>query len=457
MDGSGASMEPWLAGNAPPPQRMGWTLKRPDGRQNALPGIIAAAYEQPVVRQTSPMGPYYVVSHPDGVRRVLVDNVANYPKTPMEQRFFAAVFGNGLISSDGETWRTHRRTMAPSFSPPSVAAYAPGIAEEAMAFRDRWDAAPAGEAINVARDMSRLTLAIISRAMFSTDGVALTGVVERAITGALAGMKIGLADFIPGIGGIVMAVRRRRMARVFAELDAVTARLIAERETSPRGEDLLARLIEARDAEDGSRMTAGEVRDQVVTIFLVGHETSAVALAWTWYLLSQHPDVEARLHGELDAVLGGRAPTYEDLPRLAYTRMVIEEAMRLYPPAPGTSTRVALKTDEVCGTAIPAGSPIVVAPWITHRHRAIWDRPERFDPGRFAKDAPERPRFSYLPFGAGPRVCIGASLAMTELVIILATLAQRYRLRLPAGHVVELQHQITLRPKGGLPMIVERR
>ena len=136
---------------------------------------------------------------------------------------------------------------------------------------------------------------------------------------------------------------------------------------------------------------------------------------------------------------------------------MIDEAMRLYPPAPGTSTRVALASDEVCGVAIPKGSPVVVAPWITHRRRDIWDRPERFDPSRFAKDASERPRFSYLPFGAGPRVCIGASLAMTELLIILATLAQRYRLRLPAGHVVELQHQITLRPKGGLPMIVERR
>jgi len=205
-------------------------------------------------------------------------------------------------------------------------------------------------------------------------------------------------------------------------------------------------------------MTAQEVRDQVVTIFVAGHETTAAAMAWIWYLLSQHPAAEPKLHAELDAVLAGRAPTVEDLPSLTYTRMVIEEAMRLYPPAPGTSARVALRPDEICGVKIPKGALVCVAPWVTQRHRLYWDRPEVFEPERFSKEnAAGRPRFAYIPFGAGPRVCIGASLAMTEMLIVLATLAQRYRLALTPSHEVELFHQVTLRPKGGLPMIVSRR
>jgi cytochrome P450 len=248
------------------------------------------------------------------------------------------------------------------------------------------------------------------------------------------------------------------MAGVFAELDAVVARLIAEREAQPGGSDLLSRLIAARDAETGIGMSAKEVRDQVVTIFVAGHETTAAAMAWIWYLLSQHPAEEALLHAELDTVLAGRAPSHEDLPRLPYTRMVIDEAMRLYPPAPGTSTRMALEADEICGVKIPKGAFVCVVPWITHRHKSLWDRPERFEPERFSKAASEgRPRFAYIPFGAGPRVCIGASLATTEMVLVLASLAQRYRLTLAPGHQVEIHHQITMRPKGGLPMIVTRR
>ena len=458
MDGSTMSPEPRLAGSAPPPAKPIWSLKRPDKRQNAMAQIIQAAYEQPVVRHPSLIGPFYVVSGPEGVKRVLLDNVANYPKTEMERRFFSVIFGDGLVSSEGETWRAHRRTMAPAFAPPSVAAYAPAMVEEALAFRDEWDHAPPDRPIDVARDMSRLTLQIIARTMFSTDGAALATVMEETIAGGMATLQVGLADFIPGLATLRLRAREKRVAQVFAPLDAVVARLIAERETHPGGDDLLARLIAARDGETGVAMTAREVRDQMITIFVAGHETTAAALAWIWYLLSQHPTEEAKLHAELDAVLAGRAPTYEDLERLPYARMVAEEAMRLYPPAPGTSTRVALAADEICGMKIPKGAYITVIPWVTHRHRALWDRPERFEPERFAKLAQAgRPRFAYLPFGGGPRVCIGANLALTEILLVLATLGQRYRLGLAPGHQVELKHQVTLRPLGGLPMIITRR
>ena len=458
MDGSATLQQPRLAGSAPPPAKPIFTLRRLDDRQNPMPQIIQAAYEQPVVRQTTPIGAFYVVADPEGVKRVLLDNVANYPKTELERRFFSVIFGDGLLSSEGETWRAHRRAMAPAFAPPSVAAYGPAMIEETLAFRDRWDQAPPDEPIDVARDMTRLTLQIISRTMFSTDGSALASIMEDAVSGGMATLQVGLLDFVPGIDRLRLRARRKRVTRVFAELDVEVARLIAEREANPGGDDLLARLIAARDAETGARMTAQEVRDQMVTIFVAGHETTAAAMAWIWYLLSQHPAEEAKLHAELDAVLGRRAPTLEDLPNLPYTRMVADEAMRLYPPAPGTSTRIALAADEICGTKIPKGAYVTIIPWVTHRHRKLWDRPERFEPERFAKDASAgRPRFAYLPFGGGPRVCIGASLALSEILIVLAALAQRYRLTLAPGHQVELRHQITMRPLGGLPMIVSRR
>jgi len=458
MAGTADIDTPKLAGSAPPPQRSRWSLTRPDDRQNPMPTIIAAAYEEPVIRQTSPVGAFHVVADPEGVKRVMLDNVANYPKTALERRFFSAVFGDGLLSSDGEVWRAHRRAMAPSFSPASVAAYVPGMAEETNALQAQWDRAPAAEPIDIARDMTNLTLRIIARTMFSVDGASLAAVMERSVAGASATLRPGLGDFIPVIDKLRAYALRRRIGVVFAELDTAMARLIAERERTGGGDDLLTKLIAARDAETGIGMTAQEVRDQVLTIFVAGHETTAAAMAWIWYLLSQHSWAEAKLHAELDAVLGGRAPTSEDLPKLVYTRMVIEEAMRLYPPAPGISTRVALKADEVCGVTIPKGGYVVVAPWVTHRHRRVWGRPERFDPERFSKTASEgRPRFAYIPFGAGPRVCIGASLATTELLIILSVLAQRYRLALAPGHQVELLHRVTMRPLGGLPMIVRRR
>jgi cytochrome P450 len=234
---------------------------------------------------------------------------------------------------------------------------------------------------------------------------------------------------------------------------------LTERGRAPEAEpkDLLARLISARDTETGGGMTAKEVRDQVVTIFMAGHETTAQALSWTFYLLSQHPDVEGKLHDELAAVLPGRTPHYEDLADLRYTRMVIEESMRLFPPA-HIMGRQPISDDEVLGHRIPAGSTVLIVPWLLHRKPALWENPDCFDPERFAPErVARRPRFAYIPFGAGPRICIGAAFAMAEAMVILATIAQRYRLRLKPGFLVEPQGLITLRPRYGLRMTLERR
>ena len=449
---------PTLAGLGPPPARARLPpLRR--GHGNRFEAIPAAAYEQPMWRQGLLFRHAWLVNDPAGLKHVLLDNVGNYPKTELEQRFFRALFGDGLLSSTGETWRTHRRIMAPSFDPRSVAAYADLMAESATAFADGWDSLPDGTEVDVSDAMTDLTLEIISKAMFSADAAEMTGMTSRALQRSQEeAFNFGLLDLLPVIGPRRMAGKERLMAQIFAPMDGAVNRLIDERRADPGRADLLGRLVGALDEDTGGRLTAKEVRDEVLTTFVAGHETTASAMTLVWYLLAHHPAEEARLHAELDAVLGGRAPTHADLPKLVYAKRVIEEAMRLFPPAPGLSTRVSLAADEVAGQALPAGSLILISPWVLHRHRRLWDDPMRFDPDRFSPERSiGRHRFAYLPFGGGPRVCIGQLLALTEATLILAALAQRYRLRPKPGHRVRILNRVTIRPEGGLPMRLERR
>jgi cytochrome P450 len=310
--------------------------------------------------------------------------------------------------------------------------------------------------VDVGAAMMRTTLHIISRAMFSANSDEIVGVVERGVGQYQMTMRPSLFDLL-GFPAWLASLfsRRRRTAAVLNEFDRAVDKLISSRAHDPNAQpkDLLARLVAARDAETGGGMTANEVRDEVVTIFMAGHETTAQALTWTWYLLSLHPAVEARLDEELRAVLKGRTPQYEDIAQLRYTRMVIEESMRLYPPA-HTMAREPIAADVVLGRRIPAGAIVLVAPWLLHRKASLWHEPHRFDPDRFTT---EPPRFSYIPFGAGQRICIGAAFAMTEAILILAMIAQHYRLRLKPGHPIEPQGLITLRPRYGMPMVLERR
>jgi cytochrome P450 len=308
--------------------------------------------------------------------------------------------------------------------------------------------------------MTQLTLQIISQTMFSGDSDDFKNLVGETLARGQEMLTFDIVDILPLIGPWHMRRNLDRISAVFGQLDASMHRLIQARtkakDAPPR--DLLDRLVAARDGESGVRMTEKEVRDEVVIIFLAGHETTAVAMTFVWYLLSQHPAAEAGLHAELESVLAGRAPTHADLANLPYTRMVIEEAMRLYPPAPGLSGRKPREDDEICGRKVPKAATITIMPWILHRHRALWENPDCFDPERFsAERSVDRPRFAYLPFGGGPRICIGAALAMMEASLILATFAQRYRLRLAADQDIELQHRVTLRPRDGIRMVLERR
>jgi cytochrome P450 len=346
--------------------------------------------------------------------------------------------------------------MAPAFDLRSTAGYAPIITGVTSDLLTRWDVLPDSSEIDVGAAMMHTTLHIISRTMFSANSDEIVDVVERGVEQYQMTVRPGLLDLLGfPVWFTKLLSRRQRASTVFNEFDRAVDQLISNRARQPNDKprDLLARLVAARDAETNGSMTAKEVRDEVVTIFMAGHETTAQALTWTWYLLSLHPSVEAKLHEELTTVLNGRTPQYEDITNLRYTRMVIEESMRLYPPA-HTMAREPIAADYILGHRIPAGAIVLIVPWLLHRKALLWNQPHRFHPDRFAI---EPRRFTYIPFGAGQRICIGAAFAMTEAILILAMIAQRYQLRLKADHPIEPQGLITLRPRYGLPMTLERR
>jgi cytochrome P450 len=431
-------------------------------RREQLFGLGQRAFEEPILAGRTLLGRYVLVNDPAGVRRVLVENAANYPKTDMDHRFFTALFGGGLLGSRGDVWRRHRRIMAPAFDPRSVAAYGPAMAATARTFLTRWGAMPDGAPIDMAQEMTALTLQVISRTVFSNDSDEIVDLIDGTLARGLeAAAQASLLDLLPVIGEIRMRARERLMARASVGLDAGVANLVRDREANLAAApaDLLTRLVAAKDEEgEGGGLTPKEIRDEIVTIFMAGHDTTANTLTWTWYLLAQRPAQAARLHEELDRVLAGRPPEAEDLPNLSFTRRVVEESMRLYPAAPGLSTRRALADDVVCGHKVHKGAAVSILPWVLHRHRRLWDDPETFDPDRFTPErSAGRPRFAYLPFGAGPRVCIGQVLAMNESILILAALAQRYSPTLARGATVTPLANITLRPREGLKMKLERR
>lgn len=438
------TVDPPLAG-VTPPRSTG--LFKALGAKSWIEAVPQAAYRARVWRQAGVV-PMLLVNDPDAIRRVLMDNLDNWPKAELQRRFASMVLGEGLLLSEGAVWKSHRRLMAPAFDPRAVAALAPMMGQAAGEAASAWREGP----INILAEASRLTLRIISKAMFSNDSETLRALVAEAMPEALA-LRPSLADLVPGLAAHSVAARERRSTVIFSRLNRAIAELIrsrrAEGEAAP--DDLLTRLITAKDPETGAALSDTAIRDQAVIVYVAGHETTSVALTWTFYILSQRPEAEARLHAEVDALPQDRDLGQEDLMRLPYTRAVIEEAMRLYPPA-GLFMRQALAADELSGMPVRRGQVAAVSPWIVHRNPEVWPDPERFDPERFLPGAPARPRFAYIPFGAGPHICIGAQLALTEAVIVLATLARRWRLTLQPGQTIALRHRATLRPSQDILM-----
>lgn len=398
-----------------------------------------------------PDGDLYVLRHPDHLREVLVTRASDYRKEHTAFARLSVVLGDGLLTTDGDVWRRQRRLVQPAFSRERLAEYAQAMTDEAMRTLDSWQPATR---VNMSREMMELTLRIVGRTLFSHDVAGDADAVARAMTTFQD--SVLRPDVLPRW---VPSPARRRLARSVADLDHIILTMVRERrEGNARKPDLLQRLVDARDEDQGDApLTDREVRDQLVTLFLAGHETTSHALSWAWHLLALNPREEARLHGELDRVLGGRPATFEDLPALTYTGWVVRETMRLYPPVYVLARRAA--HDTIIGDfAVQAGAEVVCWLWHTHRDPRWWPDPERFRPERFHPDEESnRPRLAWVPFGAGPRTCIGKHFALQEAQLLLATLAQRYAPRHVPGAPVRPLPRVTLRPKGGLPMMLDAR
>ncbi len=437
----------------------------PEFRRNAPEFLLSARSHGDLVYLR--LGPQhiYFVNHPDWIRDILVTHQAGFTKSRMLERA-RVLLGDGLLTSEGEFHTRQRRLVQPAFHRDRLAGYAATMVDCAAACgtysRDRWES---GAKVDVAREMMRLTLAIVARTLFSADVTSEADDIGTALTEVLGLFETVLLPFSEWLEKLPLpSVRRFERAR--DRLDRTIYRIIEERRASKRDQgDLLSMLLLAQDDERDDNqdeagrtgMTDKQVRDEALTLFLAGHETTANALTWTWYLLSQNPEAEAKFHGEIDHVLGERAPTFDDLPRLRYTEMVFAESMRLYPPAWGIGRRT-IHEYPIGEYRIPARSILLMSPYVMHRDPRWFAQPDRFDPERWLPDAvAARPKFSYFPFGGGARVCIGERFAWMEGVLLLATIGRKWRLRLADGHRVETRALITLRPKYGMEMIVEPR
>ncbi|HWQ33087.1 MAG TPA: cytochrome P450 [Blastocatellia bacterium] len=399
----------------------------------------------------------WLLSHPDQIREVLVVNQRRMMKGRGLQ-MAKKLLGEGLLTSEGEFHLRQRRLVQPAFHRQRVAAYAATMSDYAAKLRERWALLPPGAQVDLSQEMMQLALLIAGKTLFDADVEHEAREVGQALTDTMQLFDRVATPFAELLSKLPLP-SNRRFFRAKQKLDSIIYRIINERRKSgeDRG-DFLSMLLMARDDEGGTgRMTDEQVRDEAMTIFLAGHETTANALTWTWYLLSQHPEVEAKLHAEIDAVLQGRLPGYEDTARLRYAEMVMAESMRLYPPAWLLGRRT-LEDVEVGGHLIPQGALILMSQYLVHHDARWFPDPERFEPERWTPEAREaRPKFSYFPFGGGTRTCIGEAFAWMEGVLVIATIAQRWKLRLAAGHPVGLQPLVTLRPKYGMKMTLEQR
>ncbi|HMV50353.1 MAG TPA: cytochrome P450 [Blastocatellia bacterium] len=398
--------------------------------------------------------PVFLLNNPDHIRDVLITHNKQFMKGEGLQRA-KRLLGEGLLTSEGEFHLRQRRLAQPAFHRARIAGYGATMVEYAQRQSADWQH---GEERDIAREMMHLTLGIAGKTLFDADVATEADEIGAALSDAMKlfnYLTLPFSQFLERLP--IPAMKRFRQAR--ERLDETIYRIIRQRRESgeDRG-DLLSMLIQARDTEgDGSGMTDEQLRDEAMTIFLAGHETTANALAWTWYLLSQNPEAEAKFHAEVDAVLGKRTATAEDFPRLRYTEMVFAESMRVYPPA-WIIGRRALTDYQIGGYQVPARSIILMSQYVAHHNPKYFPDPERFDPERWTPEAREsRPKFSYFPFGGGPRLCIGEHFAWMEGVLVMATLAQRWQMRLAPGHPVELEPIVTLRPKYGMRMRLERR
>ena len=398
----------------------------------------------------------YLITNPADVRHVLQDNARNYHKSPLYQKLRLSI-GNGLLTSEDDFWLRQRRIAQPAFHRQRIAEIAGVMAQAARETAHEWESiASSGRPVDVSDEMMRFTRTVVLRALLGGDLGPFNDSIDDAWV--TINQHVGDSFWSLGIAEHFQRAKARRFEAARRVLRDAVDYVITQRRRHPSDTaDLLSMLLAARDEDTGEGMTDEQLRVEVTTFLLAGQETTSLALTWTWYLLSQHPGARQQLEDELDTVLNGRPPEYADLANLPYTRMVVDEAMRLYPPAWAFS-RQALADDTLGGFHLPRGFLAFVIPYVLHRLPAYWKDPETFDPGRFSPErSADRPKFVYLPFGAGPRQCIGNQFALIEAQLSVATLAQGYRLQLVPQHRVEAWPLITLRPRYGMQMIIETR
>ena len=427
-------------------------LRKLNGDRLDLMTSAAAKYGDAVRLAIGPKT-LYLFNHPDHAKHVLADNAANYHKGIGLVQAKRAL-GDGLLTSEGELWKEQRKVIKPVFQHKRIAQQAGIVADEAAALVARLAAHRGGSPVDIVEEMTGLTLGVLGRALLDADlgafdsvGHSFEAVQDQAM------FEMVTVGAVPTWVPLPKQLRFRRARR---DLEGVVAHLVAEREANPRdGDDVVSRLIASTGREADPKVARQRMRDELVTLLLAGHETTASTLSWTFNLIDQHPEVMDRLHAEAVEVLGDRLPVYDDLRRLTYTSMVVQEVMRLYPPV-WILTRTAQEDDEIGGYHVPAGSDVLVCPYALHRNPAFWTDPERFDPERFS---PERSRsrpagYAYIPFGAGPRFCVGNNLGMLEAVFVTAMVARDLRLRSVPEHPAVPEPMLSLRVRGGLPMTV---
>ena len=394
----------------------------------------------------------YFLNHPDLIEAVLVRNYQNVLKDRVirNSRWF---FGQGLLTSEGDFWLRQRRLSQPAFHRERVASYAKIMTDYAGQMLAGWQD---GETRDIHQEMMRLTLRIVVRTLFNVESEETEQISSAMNT--VMGNTTGIRMLLPPVARYLPTAKMIGFRRAVARLDETVYDIVSKRRAHEEEDsgDLLSMLMQAED-EDGSRMSDKQLRDEVLTFLLAGHETTALALSWTWHLLGQHPEVEGKLHQELDQVLDGHVPNFSDLPALTYTERVIKESMRLYPPA-WSLARTVVSDFELRGYRIPAGANVVMSQWIMHRNPTYFPDPDKFDPDRWLLERSQKlPRFAYFPFGGGPRQCIGTSFAMMEATLLLATIAQQFRFNSVPEHSVVPIPSFTLRPKYGIKMTLQRR
>jgi cytochrome P450 len=412
---------------------------------------LAARYGDVIHIKAGPLE-IFVLNHPDDIREVLVVQHANFHKGPGVE-MTSRMLGQGLLTSEGDFHKRQRKLIQPAFGRQRIASYAATMVDEASRLACAWED---GLEVDMAQEMMRLALVIAGKTLFNVDVEREAATVSRSLAVAMeAFIKVGLKPWAHQLERLPLPIHRR-FYRARDAIDAVIYRIIEEhrRRGADQG-DLLSTLLEAHD-EEGS-MSDQQLRDEMTTLLLAGHETTANALSWTWYLLSQHPDVAGRLHAEIDRVLGTRLPTAEDFPQLSYTEWVLAESMRLYPPVWSIDRRAVRDTD-LRGLSIPAQARIIMSQYVVHHDARYYPEPERFIPERWRpEERAARPKFAYFPFGGGPRLCIGEPFAWMEGVLVLATLAQRWEAELLPGQRIEAEAAVTLRPRYGIRMRLRQR